>query len=209
MLSAIFPTEPKLVSTNDVRIVLSHLRRSKRRENTFTARRNYALIIFLIGTGLRLGELERLTWSYVDFVENLIRINESKARRQKSVPLSESLARELLDWRLYLDRKFDKVPSSLFVTEKGTSFSRDGTPKMTSCEDQENTEKTDLETLLQKAEAVNSYKANSEKEYVSNLRIESVHAPSLNWKDKQWLLSALHIHQPTSNWIPKLEAMLT
>jgi hypothetical protein len=49
------------------------------------------------------------------------------------------------------------------------------TPEMTLCEDQENTEKTDLEALLKKAEAFNSYKANSEKEYVSNLRIESVY----------------------------------
>jgi DNA-binding Lrp family transcriptional regulator len=49
------------------------------------------------------------------------------------------------------------------------------TPKKTPCEDQKNTEKTDLEALLQKAEAFNSYKANSEKEYVSNKRIESVY----------------------------------
>lgn len=49
------------------------------------------------------------------------------------------------------------------------------TPKKTPCEYQENTEKTSLEALLQKAEAFNSYKANSEKEYVSNLRIESVY----------------------------------
>jgi site-specific recombinase XerD len=118
--------KPKLVSTDDVKLILSTLRRTKRRENTFTARRNYALIIFLIGTGLRLGELERLTWSDVDFDESLIRINESKSRRQQSVPLSEALARELLDWRLYLDRKFDKVPQSLFVTERGTPFSRNG-----------------------------------------------------------------------------------
>lgn len=87
--------KPKLVSTDDVRIVLSHLRRTKRRENSFTARRNYVLVIFLIGTGLRIGELERLTWLDVNFAENLIRINESKSRRQQSVPLSETLARAL------------------------------------------------------------------------------------------------------------------
>ncbi|WP_028775399.1 site-specific integrase [Shimazuella kribbensis] len=87
--------KPKLVSTDDIKLVLSSLRRSKRRENTLTARRNYALINFLIGTGLRLGELERLTWADVDFDESLIRINESKARRQQSIPLSEAHAREL------------------------------------------------------------------------------------------------------------------
>ncbi|PGU46912.1 tyrosine-type recombinase/integrase [Bacillus cereus] len=41
-------------------------------------------------------------------------------------PLSEALARELLDWRLYLERKFDKLPSALFTTREGTAFSRNG-----------------------------------------------------------------------------------
>jgi integrase/recombinase XerD len=118
--------KPKLVSTDDVKLVLSSLRRNKRRDDTFTARRNYALVIFLIGTGLRIGELTRLTWSDVDFDENLIRINISKSRRQQSVPLSETLAKELFDWRLYLEHKFDKLPRALFVTKQGTPLSRNG-----------------------------------------------------------------------------------
>ncbi|MGE6541098.1 tyrosine-type recombinase/integrase [Bacillus luti] len=111
--------KPKLVATEDIKLALSHLRRTKRREDTFTSRRNYTLLLFLIGTGLRLGELERLTWQDVDFQESIIRINISKSRKAQSVPLSEALARELLDWRLYLERKFDKLPSALFITREG------------------------------------------------------------------------------------------
>ncbi len=118
--------KPKLVATEDIKLALSHLRRTKRREDTFTSRRNYTLLLFLIGTGLRLGELERLTWQDVDFQESIIRINISKSRKAQSVPLSEALARELLDWRLYLERKFDKLPSALFITREGTAFSRNG-----------------------------------------------------------------------------------
>lgn len=118
--------KPKLVATEDIKLALSHLRRTRRREDTFTSRRNYTLLLFLVGTGLRLGEIERLTWSDVDFHESIIRINISKSRKAQSVPLSEALARELLDWRLYLERKFDKLPEALFITREGTAFSRNG-----------------------------------------------------------------------------------
>jgi integrase/recombinase XerD len=117
---------PKIVKTEDVKLALSHLRRVKRREDSFTARRNYTLLLFLVGTGMRLGELERLTWSDVDFSESLIKIQISKSRKSQSIPLSESLARELLDWRLFVERKFTKLPESLFVTREGRPFSRNG-----------------------------------------------------------------------------------
>lgn len=116
--------EPKIVTTEDVRAVLSHLRRSKRREDSFTSRRNYVLILTMIGTGMRLAEIERLTWQDVDFSESLIQIRVSKSRKSQSVPLSDSLARELLEWRLFLEKKFDRLPTSVFITEKGTTLSR-------------------------------------------------------------------------------------
>ncbi|WP_195536207.1 tyrosine-type recombinase/integrase [Bacillus paralicheniformis] len=116
-------TQPKIVTTEDVRAVLSHLRRSKRREDSFTSRRNYILMLTMIGTGMRLSEITRLEWSDVDFSESLVQIRQSKSRKSQSVPLSESLARELLEWRLFLERKFDKLPQSVFITEKGTTLS--------------------------------------------------------------------------------------
>ncbi|MED3269600.1 tyrosine-type recombinase/integrase [Bacillus thuringiensis] len=82
--------------------------------------------MFLIVTGLRFGEIERSNWSDVDFQESIIRINISKSRKAQSVPLSEALARELLDWKLYLERKFDKLPEALFITRERTAFSRNG-----------------------------------------------------------------------------------
>ncbi|TMN23148.1 tyrosine-type recombinase/integrase [Lentibacillus cibarius] len=115
--------QPKIVTTEDVRAVLSHLRRSKRREDSFTSRRNYVLMLTMIGTGMRLSEITRLEWSDVDFSESLIQIRKSKSRTTQSVPLSESLARELLEWRLFLERKFNKLPQSVFVTEQGKTLS--------------------------------------------------------------------------------------
>ncbi|WP_408010769.1 tyrosine-type recombinase/integrase [Pseudalkalibacillus sp. A8] len=116
---------PKIMREEDLQQALRHLRRTKRREDSFTARRNYALLMFLAGTGLRLSELERATWRDIDLKDYLINIPTSKSRKTQSVPLSESLAREMLDWRLYLERKFqDRFPEALFVTREGKPLSK-------------------------------------------------------------------------------------
>ncbi|MGY0694370.1 tyrosine-type recombinase/integrase [Virgibacillus sp. FSP13] len=115
---------PKIVRTDDLRLLLSHLRRNKRIEKTFTARRNYIIVLTLIGTGLRVGELTQLTWSDIDFQEHTIRIQVSKSRKAQQVPLSDALARELLDWRLFLANEFDSLPRAAFTTEKGNPVSR-------------------------------------------------------------------------------------
>ncbi|WP_416151126.1 tyrosine-type recombinase/integrase [Salipaludibacillus sp. HK11] len=116
--------QPKIVTTEDVRAVLSHLRRSKRREDSFTSRRNYVIMLTFIGTGMRLSEIERLHWSDINFTESVIRIQLSKSRTSQSVPLSDTLARELLEYRLFLERKFAKLPQSLFITKEGHLLSR-------------------------------------------------------------------------------------
>jgi integrase/recombinase XerD len=117
---------PKIVKHEDILMVLSHLRRVKRRENTFESRRNYVLVLFMIGTGCRLSEIEGLNWKDIDFTNSLITILETKSRKHQSLPLSDSLARELLDWKLFIEKKFVKQPQSLFVTRKGSRYSRNG-----------------------------------------------------------------------------------
>nr|WP_285813666.1 site-specific integrase [Rossellomorea marisflavi] len=116
---------PKIMREEDLQQALRHLRRVKRREDSFTARRNYALLMFMAGTGMRLSEIERTHWKDIDLKDYLINITTSKSRKTQSVPLSESLARELMDWRLFLERKFpQRVPEFLFVTKEGTPLSK-------------------------------------------------------------------------------------
>lgn len=119
-------TEPKMVKDEDIHLALRHLRRVKRRENTFEARRNYTLLLFMIGTGMRLSEIERLDWSDIDFNNYLITIDISKSRKAQSIPLSETLAKELLDWRFYLENQFDQIPIPLFIKRNKQRFSKNG-----------------------------------------------------------------------------------
>ncbi|MCQ6265591.1 tyrosine-type recombinase/integrase [Fictibacillus sp. WQ 8-8] len=116
---------PKILADNDLRDVLRHLRRQHRREHSFTARRNYTLIIFLAGTGLRLNEVCSLTWSDIDLDSSLIMIRTSKSRKTQSVPLSDTLRAELLDYQHYLENKLKRLPASVFSTKEGEPLKKD------------------------------------------------------------------------------------
>ncbi|SDM60852.1 Site-specific recombinase XerD [Fictibacillus solisalsi] len=116
---------PKILAEGDLRDVLRHLRRQHRREHSFTARRNYTLILFLAGTGLRLSELCSLNWNDINFEDSLITIRTSKSRRTQSVPLSDSLRAELLDYKHYLEKNFEKLPLSVFCTKEGRQLRKD------------------------------------------------------------------------------------
>jgi site-specific recombinase XerD len=118
-------SSPKILAEKDLRDILRHLRRTHRRENSFQARRNVTLILFMAGTGTRLSEVCSLRWDDIDIEGSLIIIKTSKSRKAQSVPLSDSLRAELLDYKDYLQRKLGRVPVSVFVTLKGEPLKKD------------------------------------------------------------------------------------
>lgn len=48
-------------------------------------------VIFMLNTGLRLGELKRLTWEDVDIQNHLIRVEVSKSHRFRTIPINDVL----------------------------------------------------------------------------------------------------------------------
>lgn len=120
-------TNPRIVHESDIRKALSYLRRVKRREDDFYSYRNHSILVFLIGTGLRASELCRLEWSHIDFNDQLITLNKTKSRTSQSVPLSETVLKELLAWKDYAQRFFNgKLPASLFCTRDKKPLTRNG-----------------------------------------------------------------------------------
>lgn len=78
----------------EVKEIISYLRRKKRKEDTFYAVRNYNVSLSLIGTGIRLGELVYLRWEDINFEPGKMKVFW-KARREAIVPLASPLLREL------------------------------------------------------------------------------------------------------------------
>ncbi|MBO1511554.1 tyrosine-type recombinase/integrase [Metabacillus bambusae] len=116
---------PKILVDKDLKDVLRHLRRQHRREHSFSARRNYTLIVFLAGTGMRLSELCSLKWNDIDYESSLIMIKTSKSRKTQSVPLSDQLKEEMLDYQEWLQSQLGKLPPSVFTTKEGATLKPD------------------------------------------------------------------------------------
>ncbi|MED4342822.1 tyrosine-type recombinase/integrase [Bacillus licheniformis] len=115
----------KTFTDEEVKEILSHLRRTKRREDTLFAVRNYTIFLTLIGTGLRAGELCSLKWNNVDLINRSIKVF-GKARIEQVVPISEQLVRELIFWKEYCLSQFDELSPWVFVTQQNKQFTVNG-----------------------------------------------------------------------------------
>lgn len=112
-------------SDEEVQQIITYLRRTKRREDTFYAVRNYTIFMTLIGTGMRVGELVSLKWHNVDFQHRTIKVF-GKMRREEFIPLSERLCDELRYWEGYCTRHFGKTPQSVFMSLSGAPLTVNG-----------------------------------------------------------------------------------
>lgn len=109
----------------EVKTILSHLRRMRRSEDAFFAVRGHAMFLTLIGTGLRAGELTSLTWNSIDFHKRTLKVF-GKGRREEIVPVSDKLVTELSYWKDYCIETFGELPQSVFITRTGTPLTVNG-----------------------------------------------------------------------------------
>jgi len=119
-------TDERIEVFTDVHIrqMLRYYRRMKRKDHEFTAYRNTAMIITLLGTGIRLGEMRGLKWSDVNVRQISI---FGKNRKLETVPLTEKVYNELMDLKLYYERYFDHEVDYVFVHRNGVQISYEAT----------------------------------------------------------------------------------
>ncbi|WP_342551022.1 tyrosine-type recombinase/integrase [Lysinibacillus sp. FSL M8-0216] len=103
-----------------IRQMLRYYRRMKRKDHEFTAYRNTAMIITLLGTGIRLGEMRGLKFSDVHIKHISI---FGKNRKLETVPLTKKVYNELIDLKLYYERYFGHEVEYVFVHRNGEQIS--------------------------------------------------------------------------------------
>jgi integrase/recombinase XerD len=111
--------DTKIEVFNDFHIqqMLSYYQNMKGREHSLYAYRNYTLILLLLGTGIRLGELCNIKWSDVDLIHAKI-IIFGKNRIQQSVPITERLIKELSEYKMFCQHYFESELEFVFVNLK-------------------------------------------------------------------------------------------
>lgn len=108
----------KVYSDEQIKQMLRYYRRMRSRENTLYSYRGHTVIVVLTGTGIRLGELVSMSWDSVDLLNKTITIF-GKNRKSLSTPLTDKVARELLEWRLFCERFYTKLPTHVFCDHRG------------------------------------------------------------------------------------------
>ncbi|QOS80171.1 tyrosine-type recombinase/integrase [Paenibacillus sp. JNUCC31] len=97
--------------------MLNYYRRINSRNRTFHAYRDYTIIITLLGTGVRLGELINLKWNDIDFKSGTVTVY-GKKREQSSIPLTDKLIKELSEYQVFCRQTFKTLSEYVFTSDR-------------------------------------------------------------------------------------------
>jgi integrase/recombinase XerD len=101
-------------SDEQIRQMLNFYRRIKQREKSYVAYRDYMIIVTILGTGIRRGEIINLQWSDVDFINKSISIF-GKTRRKETIPITDKLAKELAGYQTFCKQYWGNWSDYVFV----------------------------------------------------------------------------------------------
>jgi len=101
-----------------IKEMLTYYRRMKTRDKSFYSYRDYLIIVYLLSTGCRVGEMCNQKWTDVDLINNNI-VVFGKLRVQQGLPIVETLKKELIEYRIFCEKEFGKLPEYIFVNRKG------------------------------------------------------------------------------------------
>lgn len=106
--------EIDIFTDEQIRQMLNFYRRIKQREKSYVAYRDYMMIVLILGTGIRQGEIINLQWSDIDFINQNISVF-GKNRRKETIPITEKLSKELAGYQTFCKQHWGEVSDYIFV----------------------------------------------------------------------------------------------
>ncbi len=121
----------KVTTFSDAQIkkMLAHFNKIKAKDKLFYAQRDSMIIVFLLSTGCRLGELCNLKWEDIDFSNKHI-IVFGKQRSHQGMPMADLLKVKLQEYKNLCKSEFKKLPEYVFVTREGEKLTENGVKNM-------------------------------------------------------------------------------
>jgi integrase/recombinase XerD len=93
--------------------MLSFYKRSRLNSRSFASYRDYMIIVTMLGTGIRLGEMINLEWNWVNIHARIMSV-DGKKRQTSSVPMTDKLAKELSEYYVFCKQYFGSVGRYVF-----------------------------------------------------------------------------------------------
>jgi integrase/recombinase XerD len=110
-----------IFSDEQIRQMLNFYRRIKQREKSYVAYRDYMIIVTILGTGIRRGEVINLQWSDIDFINKSISVF-GKSRRKETIPITDKLAKELGGYQIFCKQYWGNLSDYVFVKRDNTQL---------------------------------------------------------------------------------------
>lgn len=95
--------------------MLRYYRRIKHRDKAYFAYRDYTMIVLLLGCGARRGEVVNIKWQHVDLVNRTISL-VGKNRTLETIPITQKLVDELLNYKEFCEQYFNILSDYVFVS---------------------------------------------------------------------------------------------
>jgi integrase/recombinase XerD len=111
----------EVFSDEQIKQMLNFYRRIKQREKSYVAYRDYMMIVTILGTGIRRGEIINLQWSDVDFVNKTISVF-GKNRRKETIPITEKLSKELAGYQTFCRQYWGDLSDYVYVKRDNTQL---------------------------------------------------------------------------------------
>ncbi|AOZ92270.1 tyrosine-type recombinase/integrase [Paenibacillus crassostreae] len=108
-------------SDEQIRQMLNFYRRIKQRDKNYVAYRDYMMIVTLLGTGIRRGEIINLKWSDIDFINQTIAVF-GKSRRRDTLPITDKLSKELAAYNIFCKQHWGDLSDYVFVKRDNTQM---------------------------------------------------------------------------------------
>jgi integrase/recombinase XerD len=97
----------EVFNDNQIKQMLNYFRRMKHRDKSFYSYRDYLIVVFFLGTGVRLGELVNLKWNDIDLKNGVVTIF-GKKREQYLYLLLRSLSRNFVNLKYFANNTLEK-----------------------------------------------------------------------------------------------------
>ena len=104
----------EVFSDEQIKQMLNFYRRIKQRDKSYVAYRDYMIIVTILGTGIRRGEIINLQWSDVDFINKTIFVF-GKTRRKETIPITDKLSKELASYQTFCKQYWGTLSDYVFV----------------------------------------------------------------------------------------------
>ena len=108
----------EVFTDSQIKQMLRYYQSLKYRDKSLYSYRDYFMIIWLLGSACRVGETANLRWKDVDIVNQVITIT-GKKRSASSIPMSDKLKSEFVEYRLFIEQHFPTMPDMVFTNRNG------------------------------------------------------------------------------------------